>query len=466
MARQGETERRNKRRVHLELPLRFVVLKNAGEPDPPLHSFTSTLSVNGLSFCTALSIPLHTRLRMMLTIPGVSDEVEVDGAIVRAIASEEERTDYEYGVRFDLPPEGQVLAQLVRSVDVAPLLEAMEQRNAQDLYLVPDAKPLWRVHGELEEALPRTLTPEAVAILVQGTMSSPQRRQFKRTRQLEYAFTIPGHSRWRINAHFQSGSPAATIRRLIPFVPDAEELGLPPVIQRLALSSHGLVLVTGPAQSGKSATLATMIGMINRETSRVVITIEDPLEYIHTNDRSLVKQREVGVDVDSIRHGLSNAASQRPDVIVASDLSDPESMDAALRAADGGCLVLGAINTSDPIAAIQRIAGMYPVEQRPAALYLISSALIGVVSQRLLPARTPTGTALALEIFTLTDDIRQAIRYDRFEHLATLALSGPGAQSIDVSLRSLVNRGHIAMETALRLAREPDRLRNAIDRNL
>lgn len=466
MASHGELERRNKRRVHLELPLRYVVLKSAGEADPPLHSFTSTVSVNGLSFCTALSIPLHTRLRLMLSLPGFKDEVQVEGEIVRAIASDEERTDYEYGVRFDVPPDGSVLAQLVRSVDVVPLLEAMEQRQAQDLYLVPDAKPMWRVHGELEEALGRALSAEAVGVLVHGTMTSSQRRQFKRARQLEYAFAIPGHSRWRINAHYQSGSPAATIRRLIPFVPDPDELGLPSVVHRFALSTHGLVLVIGPAKSGKSATLATMTGIINRESSRVVITVEEPLEYIHANDKSLVKQREVGVDVDSIQRGVRNAAAQRCDAIVASDLSDPEAMDAALRAADGGVLVLGALNTSDPVAAIQRMAGMYPAEQRPAALYLISSALIGIVSQRMLPARTPTGTALALEIFTLTDDIRQAIRYDRFEHLATLALSGPGAQSIDASLRSLVNRGLITLETALRLAREPDRLRNSIDRNL
>jgi len=422
---------------------------------------TTTISATGLSFTSRVSMPVHTHLQMNLSAPRVSEDIALEGQIVW-VDGEDGAGEYEYGLRFDPPPEEETLVHFIRSTDVVPLLEIMEERHASELYLTPNDPPMLRVQHRLEPALGHALPPYKVEAIINGIMSTERRKQLRQNRQVEFGFSVPEMGRWRVNVHYQRGDLAATFRVASQAPQSIEELDLPPVVADLIASRQGLILVTGPAGSGKSTSLAAFINILNRDSSLVIHTVEDPIEFVHESNQSLVKQQEVGADVQNMASGLRNALCQRAEVVVASDLCDREAMDLALRAAESGSLVLGALPTADPFNVLERIVSMYPREERDSILYLLSAALRGIVSQRLLPARTESGVRLVVEVFTLNEDIRQAIRLDRFDQLPTLAQSGPGAQSLDVSLQHAILNGHINAEEGISLARNPEQLRSLL----
>ncbi|HIJ74097.1 MAG TPA: Flp pilus assembly complex ATPase component TadA, partial [Candidatus Hydrogenedentes bacterium] len=259
---------------------------------------------------------------------------------------------------------------------------------------------------------------------------------------------------------YQRGFIEGTFHAIDQYIPTVTELELPDIVHTLALSDSGLVLVTGMTGSGKSSTIASMVGVINENTSKVVVTIEDPIEYVHENALSIVKQREVGNDTLSCLRALRHALRQDPDVLVIDTVPDLGTMDTALRAAEEGYLIIMSFPTPDPPRTLSRIATMYPQAQRALVLHMLAGALRGVISQKLLPRLDGSGSALACEVLVANDAIRGAIRSDRMEdQMMSIMGSVPGAQLLDVNLRRLVQRGEISYETAALVAHNPEILR-------
>lgn len=456
-------ELRQNRRVSVELPVKFTILNASGtQIGESLTAITTNVSAGGLAFfVTSISLPIHTHVRVEMDLPGLPEPLRGEGPIVRIMGEAPQQDGFEYGVRLDKCEPPEALERFVRSIDILPLLKLMVKQSATDLHLSVLAPPLLRINRNLVAASEKPLSAETVDTLVQGVMSPQQRRELFRRRDVSFAMTVPEVGRWQVNVFFQRGFIEATFHTINKDVSTLEQLGLPDTVRDFALMSDGLVLVTGPLASGKSTTLASLVGTINRETRRAVMTIEDPIEFAFENQRSVVKQREVGRDTRTFAEGLRHALAQDSDVIVSSHVRDAESAELIIRAAETGRLVITTLPSTDAVQAIERLVAFLPTTQRQDALHAIATTLRGVVSQRLLPQADGRGVALVSEIVTVNDGIRNAIRTDKVDQLPNLMRSAPGAQSLDVSLRTLVMRRIIDIEVAALHAADPDRLRKA-----
>jgi len=287
-------------------------------------------------------------------------------------------------------------------------LEKMIAAHASDLHLKAGTPPVVRVDGVLytldEPAPPANELREAVDQL----LNDEQRLYFSSHSEIDFAFGVSGLARFRANIFMQRGTPALALRHVPVEVPSLEDLMLPPVVRDLAFSPRGLILVTGRTGSGKSTTLAAMIDALNKTTTRNIITIEDPIEFLHRDRLSFIHQREVGLDTLSFHEGLKYVLRQDPDVILVGEIRDLETMSTALMAADTGHLVMSTLHTTDVVQTLQRIISFYPPHQRDELLMSISSNLRGVISQRLIPRRDGAGRVPAVEIMVSTPTVRVA----------------------------------------------------------
>lgn len=455
MSMEAGAEQRRDRRVAAQLPL---VVRRPGVDDT-MTAVTETVSARGLSFVSPMPLPMGQRLEFTLELPGQPAPVELSGTVVRCIREFVGTNDHEYGIRLDLEGPFEPLVQFVRSVDVLPLLKAAQRRGASVLHLTGDAPPLFRVGGEIEPLEGRVLSYAAVEAIVHGMMPGRLRAQFAQAKSADFPYLVPDLGRWRVNAYYQRGHIEATIRTIETEVPTLDMLELPPVVRDLAHMRSGLVLITGPRGSGKSTSMAAMIDAINRNHNRVITTVEDPIEFMHRNERSVVKQREVGVDCRSVAAALRDALRQDPDVIAVSDMGDAESLDMLLRALEMGFLVIVCLPSHDVVKSVHWLMALASRDSRNRVLEVLSANLQGIISQRLIPRLDGAGPVLALDVFTLTEGLRAAIRNDRLSQVASILHSGPGALSMDVTLRNLVMNGIISIESALQAAPDPDRFK-------
>ena len=455
-------EHRTNRRVAVQMPIIYRVVGGGAELEEPRRTKSTNLSCQGVAFESPVSIPITARLQLRIFLPGHEGELNTEATLVRIAAELPDNKGYEYGLQFDLGTltNRETLEKFVRSVDVVPLLEKMTPQGASDLHLTPFTPPALRVHRNLIAAAPEPLSPAQVENLIGGVLNTERRRRLAEDKEISFPFMIPGVGRWRVNAYYQRGFIEGTFHAIDQYIPTVTELELPDIVHTLALSDSGLVLVTGMTGSGKSSTIASMVGVINENTSKVVVTIEDPIEYVHENALSIVKQREVGNDTLSCLRALRHALRQDPDVLVIDTVPDLGTMDTALRAAEEGYLIIMSFPTPDPPRTLSRIATMYPQAQRALVLHMLAGALRGVISQKLLPRLDGSGSALACEVLVANDAIRGAIRSDRMEdQMMSIMGSVPGAQLLDVNLRRLVQRGEISYETAALVAHNPEILR-------
>jgi len=354
-------------------------------------------------------------------------------------------------------------------VDIVALLTAAHERGASDIHIKVGNHPICRIDGRLR---PLTEVPKldapAVRVLVHSMMTDEQREVFRNTLELDFAYSIPGVSRFRVNVYQQRGSMGAAIRAIPAGVPAIDELGLPEVVKRLAALPRGLVLVTGPTGSGKSTTLAAMIHFINQSRAVHIVTVEDPIEYLHRDINSVINQREVGMDTLSFSNALKHVLRQDPDVILIGEMRDLETISTALTAAETGHLVLATLHTQSAAQTVDRIIDVFPAHQQPQVRMQLSVALEGVLSQTLVPLAGGKGRTAALEVMVCTGAIRNLIREGKTHQIPSLIMSGAreGMQTLDQALRDLVEQGKVTYEDAVARAGNPQELAQLLRRQL
>jgi twitching motility protein PilT len=347
------------------------------------------------------------------------------------------------------------------------LLEQLVQLEASDLHITAGSPPVVRVRGSLDrlEGHPK-FGPEDTLRLLYQIMSSEQQKQLEVKGQLDMSYSIPGLARFRVNVYSQRESLAGAFRMIPREMKTLEELGLPSSLYELAKKPRGLVLVTGPTGSGKSTTLAAIIDEINRTQSHHIITIEDPIEFLHRHKQSIVNQREIGPDTGSFAEALRAALRQDPDVILVGEMRDLETVSTALTAAETGHLVFGTLHTQSAPSTIDRIIDVFPAEQQEQVRMQLSNTLQAVVTQALLPTADKTGRVAALEILFPDDAVRNLIRQAKVEQVYNIMQTGTerGMQTMEQSLADLTRRGVITVETALACSSRADQLQGSLER--
>jgi twitching motility protein PilT len=344
---------------------------------------------------------------------------------------------------------------------VNDLLKIAVERGASDLHVKVGGYPMMRVRGTLTPAVDdKRLDHEDVVAMSAAVMSTAQRQKFKESQEVDLAYSVPGLGRFRCNIFQQRGTVGMVLRVIPMQIRTVDELGLPPVMKRIALEERGLVLVTGTTGSGKSTTLAAMIDHINRERSAHVMTVEDPIEFLHRDHRSMINQREVAVDTRSFAQALRSALRQDPDVILVGEMRDFETIETGLLAAETGHLVFSTLHTLDATETINRIIAVFPPHQQKQVRLQLASVLKAVVSQRLIPKADGKGRAPAVEVMITTAFIRDCIVDKDKTHLIHSAIASGtsqyGMQTFDQSIFSLFEQGLISYEDALRWASNVD----------
>ena len=346
------------------------------------------------------------------------------------------------------------------------LLKAMIEKGGSDLHVTTSSPPQLRIDGKLQPLKMPPLSPPETKQLCYSVLTDAQKHKFEETNELDLSFGVRGLSRFRANIFMQRGAVAGAFRAIPYKIKTFEELGLPKVISDISKKPRGLVLVTGPTGSGKSTTLATIIDKINTERQEHIVTIEDPIEYLHPHKSCVVNQREVGADTSSFKNALKYILRQDPDVVLLGEMRDLETIEAALTVAETGHLAFATLHTNSCVQTINRVVDVFPAYQQPQVRAQLSFVLEGVLSQTLLPRANGPGRALALEVMVPNPAIRNLIREDKIHQIYSQMQIGQdkfGMQTMNQSLASLYLKRLISMDDALARSSDPDELRNLIN---
>jgi twitching motility protein PilT len=337
-------------------------------------------------------------------------------------------------------------------VAIAELLKRVLDEGASDLHLTVGARPALRVHGRLQqlEDFP-VLAPDEVRAMVYSILTQRQRDRLEAELELDCAHTLSGQARFRLNVYFQRDSVGAAFRLIPEEIKPLEALGIPPQVGNLARLARGFVLVTGPTGSGKSTTLASLVDQANRERTDHIMTVEDPIEFLHSHKRCIVNQREVGEDTRSFASALKHVLRQDPDIILVGELRDLETISIALTAAETGHLVFATLHTQDAPQTIDRVIDVFPTNQQQQVRVQLAGSVQGVVCQQLLPTADGEGRVVATEVMMATPAIRNLIREGKTHQVYSAMQAGArhGMQTMDQCLADLVRRHKVTYELAL-----------------
>jgi twitching motility protein PilT len=352
-----------------------------------------------------------------------------------------------------------------RKFDFAEVLTRMADERASDVHLSPGFPPAIRVRGRivgLDEYGP--LSAQDTRDTVYSMLNDDQRKRFESQKQLDLAYAVPGVSRFRVNCFFQRGAISAAFRRIPHEIPNLDELGLPKVLEDFTRKPRGLILVTGPTGSGKSTSLAAMLDVINSERDEHILTIEDPIEFLHSHKRCIVNQREIGADAEDFSLALKSALREDPDVILVGEMRDLETMSTALTAAETGHLVFATLHTQSTAQTVDRIIDIFPAEQQSQVRMQLSIGLQGIVTQQLLPTADGTGRVVACEVLVPTPAVRNLIREGKTHQIySAIQTSGSlGMQTMDAHLAQLIRMGRISRELADQRASVPEELKRLL----
>lgn len=343
-------------------------------------------------------------------------------------------------------------------LDMKDLLMLCVEKRASDLHITEKEPPILRIDGRIQRTTLPVLDHETTKRLIYSVLTDPQKEKFEKELELDLSLSLPGMDRFRVNVHMQKNSVEAAFRRVPLDVPTMEELGISHVVKELARKPNGLVLVTGPTGVGKTTTLAAMVDLINKERECVIVSIEDPIEFVHVNIKSIIKQREVYCDTHSFADALMHTLRQDPNVIIVGEMRDLETISTTLTAAETGHLVLATLHTPDAPQTVERIIDVFPPHQQQQVKLQLADCLQGVVSQLLLPHASGKGRVLSTEIMIATAGIRNLIREQEIEQIPTLLQTGSqyGMKTMDKCLKELYQQGLITLDIALSKVKNPD----------
>ncbi len=353
-----------------------------------------------------------------------------------------------------------VAEETISSMDMADILADVVAMGASDLHLAVNLPPMVRLDGELRNLDYPVLTTNKTRELVYSILTQDQRQKLETDWEVDLSYSLYGQARFRVNAFFDRGSLAAALRVVPVNIRTVEELGLPPVVHSFCHKPRGFVVVTGPTGSGKSTTLAAMLDEINEARPDHIVTIEDPIEFLHQHKRCVVNQREVGTDTKAFPAALRSALRQDPDIILIGEMRDLETIQIALTAAETGHLVFATLHTQDAPQTIDRMIDVFPPHQQSQIRVQIAATLEGVVTQQLLPKASGQGRAAAVEVLIANAAVRNLIREGKTHQLYTVMQTGSqqGMQTMNASLAHLVKRGDITRDLAMRRSSTPEDL--------
>ena len=371
---------------------------------------------------------------------------------IERIANGESRPSYEEEVLQEMVGPAEVESTEPKELNMNELLERVLDEGASDLHLTTQTQPTIRVHGSLTrlEDYP-LLQPADIRRLIYAILTQRQREKLENDLELDVSYSLPGRARFRLNVYFQRDAIGAAFRTIPHDVRPIDVLGLPPKVADFARLARGFVLVTGPTGSGKSTTLAAIIDVINRERPDHIMTVEDPIEYLHRHKTAIINQREVGTDTKSFASALKHVLRQDPDVILVGEMRDLETISVALTAAETGHLVFATLHTQDAPQTIDRVIDVFPPHQQQQVRVQLAASLQGVVCQQLLPTADGMGRVLCVEILVATPAVRNLIREGKTHMIYSSMQAGGkfGMQTMDQSLADLVKAGKIKFELAL-----------------
>jgi len=336
-------------------------------------------------------------------------------------------------------------------MEINSLLKTVVDKGASDLIIVAGTSPILRINGALAPMDTPRLSDAESKSLIYSLLSQKQIETLERTKELDCSYAVKDLSRFRVNVHYQRGTVAAALRPIPADIPRLEELHLPKAVADFANFERGLVLVTGPTGSGKTTTQACMIDLINQNKSLHIITVEDPIEYLHANKRSIVEQREVGFDTESFSVALKYVLRQNPDVILVGEMRDLETIQTAITAAETGHLVISTLHTNDAVQSIDRMIDVFPPHQQSQVRMQLSLSLQGVIAQQLIPKMDKRGMIVATEVLVATSAVRNLIRKGTTQEISSMLDIGAkfGMMSMDACLKNLYKNKTITYEEAL-----------------
>jgi twitching motility protein PilT len=345
--------------------------------------------------------------------------------------------------------------------DFADVLLEVLNLNASDLHITAGTPPMVREKGRLRALDHPVLSSQMTREIIYSILTNDQRKKLENEWQIDFAYSIPGKARFRVNAYFQRASLGAAFRLIPNEMPELDSLGLPPVLRDFTKKPRGFVLVTGPTGSGKSTTLAAMLDVINRERHEHIMTIEDPIEFLHHHKSCVVNQREIGSDAQTFSLGLKAALRQDPDIILVGEMRDLDTISTALTAAETGHLVFATLHTQDTAQTVDRIVDVFPPAQQHQVRVQLSVALQGIVTQQLLPTADGAGRVCASEVLVPTPAVRNLIREGKTHQIYSVLQTGGqhGMQTMDAALADLVRRQKISRELAESRSSAPEELR-------
>lgn len=446
-------EKRKTTRLRTNIPFKYFI--HSGREEIIKEGKILEISAENVLFDSPEGISIGDRIRFEVTLPTLMDVVRCWGVVTR-LDYDEKQAALEFDQMDDVGRK-QVLTFLERS-DIIRLLETTLEEGASDLHLSVGHKPHIRLGGTLKPlSNHELLTGIMLKKMIYSILSEDQASVFEKRLELDSSFALSPIVRFRYNVHIQRGNVEIAFRRIESHIRNLEELGLPPVVADLAHKRSGMVIVTGATNAGKTTTVSGMVDLINTERSCVIVTLEDPIEYVHDFKKGIVKQREVGLDTKSFPIALKHALRQDPDVIVIGEIRDAETMATALSAAETGHLIIATLPAYDSVQAISQIVNMFPVEQQRQARMQLAETLQGMIYQMLLPhSERPWQRVLATEILVVTPAVRNIIREQRLEQIPLVIQTGgaQGMHTLDSSLEQLLRRREITQETVRERCRD------------
>ena len=352
----------------------------------------------------------------------------------------------------------------IDDVHIDELLEIVVENNSSDLHIASGLPPIMRVDGELKAMRYTPMTPEVSQRMIYDILTDDQIQRFETDLELDCSYQLRKVARFRVNVFKDRGTIASALRLIPTKIPTVQQLGLPAVVEKLARRPRGLLLVTGPTGSGKSTTLASMINQINTERAEHIITIEDPIEYLHTHKKCIINQREVGQDTHQFQNALRASLREDPDALLVGEMRDLETIKLAITCAETGHLVMGTLHTNSAAESVDRIIDVFPADEQEQIRVQLSNNLIAVMSQQLLPRAGQPGRVAAIEVMVANSAIRNLIRENKAHQMHSMIQTGSevGMQSMDQALRDLYKQSLITYEDAMRRSHNPDELEKLI----